>query len=348
MELKEFIVETVSKVGTSGFEDNRANFLVEEFKKYCDSVEIDKIGNVVALKKGKGKGKIMFMAHMDEIGLMISDIDENGLLSVVTLGGFDARTLLAQEVKIFGKKEVIGVVAILPPHLTTEENAKKASKIQDIRIDTGMSIEKVKELVSVGDVAVVRRNPVELLNRRLASRCLDDVVGLGCMYETMKGLQDIIHDVDIYFVASTQEETCYLGSTTATRTINPDIGIALDVNFAKTPETTNIHTELGKGPIFEISPKAHRAVLKLFKETANKNSIDYQIVVEKNFSGTDTAMIQVANDGVAACDIGIPLRYMHTSVETVDLNDLDEISRFMICFIKSFNSIENMEEFLCY
>lgn len=348
MDIKEFVIKCVSKTGASGFENERANFLVEEFSKYCDTVEIDKIGNVVALKKGKGKGKIMYMAHMDEIGLMISDIDEKGMLSVTALGGFDYRTLLAQEVIIYGKKEVLGVIAVAPPHITTPEEAKVAPKLQDIKIDTGYSVEKVKELISVGDVAIVRREPVELLNNRLASRCLDDVVGIGCMYGAMKGLKDINHDVDVYFVGSLQEEVCYLGSTTATRAIEPDIGIALDVGFAKTPETKDVYCELGKGPLFYISPNTHRKVMEHFKKVSKNNGINYQIEVGTEYRGTDTAMITVANNGVAACDIGIPLRYMHTSIETVDIKDLEDISRFIVSFVHSFNDIEDMEAFLCY
>ncbi len=350
MELKEFIFTTISKVGVIGFENQRADFLKSEFEKYCDEVTIDTIGNVVALKKGNNnaKGKIMYVAHADEIGLMVTDIDEKGLLSFTNMGGVDQRVLVAQEVKIMGKEEVLGVIGTKPPHLTTPEDSKKATLMKDLRIDTGYSVEKVKELVSIGDVAVVRRKPVELLNNRVASNALDDIVGVGAMYEVMKKLQGIKHDVDVYFVASAQEEIGSVGALTVARQIQPDIAMAIDVTFAKTPELSKVAIELGKGPVLVIAPTNHRQIFKGHKKVASENGIAYQVEVVPGPGGTDANSLELAHYDIAVADVGIPLRYMHTSVEVVDLKDITELSRLMTTFVHSFNEVESVEEFLCY
>ncbi len=349
MELKEFIFKCISKVGVVGFENHRADFIKLEFEKYCDEVTIDTLGNVVGLKKGKGKGKIMYVAHADEIGLMVTDIDEKGLISFTNMGGVDQRTLVAQEVRVMGKEEVLGVIGTKPPHLTSPEEAKKATLMKDLRIDTGYDVEKVKELVSVGDVAVIRRKPVELLNNRIASNAMDDIVGIGAMYEAMKKLQDIVHDVDVYFVASVQEEILgSVGALTATRNIKPDIAMAVDVDFAKTPELSTVNVELGKGPVIMICPTNHRKIFKKHKQIANENGIPYQVNVEPSPGGTDANALETAYYDVAVADLGIPLRYMHTSVEVVDLKDVKDTARLITTFVQSFNEVESMEEFLCY
>ncbi len=349
MDLKDFIFETIAEVGVIGFEQKRGLFLKEKFSHFCDEVNIDTLGNVIALKKGKNpsKGKIMYIAHMDEIGLIISNIDDKGLITVTGIG-YDQRTLVAQEVVIYGKELVKGVFGVAPPHLTTPEDEKKATKINEMKIDTGLTVEKVRELISIGDVVVVKREPVELLNDRISSRALDDISCVGVMYETMKKIQNFNHDVDVYFVASVQEEMTSNGAYTATRAINPDIAIVLDVNFAKTPELSKVHIELGKGPAIEVTPNTHRQVLKHIKKVAGENGIEYQINISTSVLGTDAAAVSISNYGVATIDVGVPLRYMHTSIETLDMKDVKNTARLMTSFIESFNDVEDMEAFLCY
>ncbi len=349
MDLKDFIFETIAEVGVIGFEQKRGLFLKEKFSQFCDDVNIDTLGNVIALKKGKNlsKGKIMYMAHMDEIGLIVSHIDEKGMITVQDIG-YDQRTLIAQEVVIYGKEIVKGVFGVAPPHLTTPEEAKKAPKINEMKIDTGLTVEKVKELISIGDVAVVCSEPVELLNDRISSRALDDISCVGVMYECMKKLQNFNHDVDVYFVASVQEEKTSNGAYTATCSINPDIAVVLDVNFAKTPELSKVSMELGKGPVIEITPNTHRQVLKHLKKVGSENGIEYQINIIESPFGTDTADVAVCNYGIASIDVGVPLRYMHTSIETVDMKDVKNTARLITSFVESFNNVEDMEAFLCY
>ncbi len=349
MELKEFIFTSISKVGVVGFENQRAEFLKSEFEKYCDEVTIDTLGNVVGLKKGNGKGKIMYVAHADEIGLMVTDIDEKGLLSFTNMGGVDQRTLVAQEIRVMGKEEVLGVIGTKAPHLNSVEDNKRATLIKDLRIDTGFEVDKVKELISVGDVAVIRRKPVELLNNRVASNAMDDIVGIGAMYEAMKKLQNIKHEVDVYFVASVQEEVVgSVGALTVARRIRPDIAMAVDVDFAKTPELSTVNVELGKGPVLMICPSNHRKILKGHKKVANENGIPYQVNVVPSAGGTDANALETAIYDIAVADIGIPLRYMHTSVEVVDFKDVRDTARLITAFVQSFNEVESMEEFLCY
>ncbi len=347
MDFKEKLFELCDTVGVAGFEDDRGKLITTQFKKYCDSVWTNKTKNVIGHKKGNGKTKVMISAHMDEIGLMISNIDKNGLISITGLGGFDPRTLVCQNVLIFGNKKIKGVIGTKPNYLIDNKDLKKAIKIEDLRIDTGLTYEEVSKITSIGDVAIIDKEPTELLNDRISSRAMDDLIGIISMYYAMEYLKDYKHDADIYFVASTQEEVGCRGSITATEEIKPDIGLAVDVTFANTPELTSVDTLLGKGPALMYSPGDNRKVVKELMKVSKESNIDYQINVSTGARGTEVFSMQVGGKGTATANIGIPLRYMHTSVEVIDMKDVKETGKLIANYIMSLNGVE-MEEYLCY
>ncbi|SES69485.1 endoglucanase [Natronincola peptidivorans] len=350
MEIKELLHKLSEASGVSGYEEEVCEIIETHFIKYTDIIEKDKLGNLICIKKGnKNNGKkIMLAAHMDEIGLMVKEIDEKGYIKFTSIGGIDQRTLLCQEVIIHGKEKLFGVIGVKPPHLTTAEERKKAVKIEDLVIDVGLSPEKVKKIVSIGDIITIKRNVTYLLNDWIAGKALDDRAGVAALYECLKELKNRQHDIDVYCVATTQEEVGTRGAITSTYGINPQVGIAIDVGFGRTPELNKYDTiEMNKGPAITLGPNIHPKIFQRLKETAKENFIDYQITVAPGQTGTDARSIQVSRTGVATGLLSIPLRYMHTSVETISLDDIQKTGKLLANFIVALNEID-MEEFLCY
>lgn len=350
MELREMIQKLSESPGVSGYEHEVAEIVESYFSKYCNEVKKDTLGNVIGFKKGsKNHGrKIMLAAHMDEIGLMVKDVDKNGFIQIVNVGGIDQRTLLCQEVIIHGKEKVYGVIGAKPPHLTSDEERSKVPDMEKLFIDTGFKREELREKVQIGDLITIKRKMTFLKNDWVSGKALDDRAGVATLLVCLKELQNVSHDIDVYCVATVQEEVGTRGAVTATYEINPDIGIAIDVGFGRTPELKEFDTiEVGKGPAITMGPNIHPGIFKTLKETAKKNYIDYQVEVEPGSSGTDAWPMQVTRSGVAAGLLSIPLRYMHTSVETLSLSDIEKTGKLLARFIIGLND-KDLEELLCY
>jgi len=345
---KEFLIKMSNAIGVSGYESERADLIFEYFKQHCDEVSTDNIGNVIGFKKGKGKGKIMLSAHMDEIGLMVTTIDEKGFIGVTQVGGFDQRTLLAHEVVIHTKKgKIYGVIGVKPPHITTEEEAKKSIKLEHLLIDTGYDAKEVKELVSIGDLVTINRQVIELKNNKIAGKCMDDTAGVATYATVFERLKGFEHDLDIYFVASSQEEVGVRGATVAADYIKPDLAIVLEAGFGKSSEGADDgKCLLGEGAEIVTGVNIHRKMFKTLKEVAKKNGIKHQVTVYAGMTPTDCKAIQVSGQGVATSLLQVPTRYMHTSVETLLIDDVEATGRLMAEFIINFNNCD-LEEFLC-
>ncbi len=348
MNTKEFIKAITETPGVSGHEEEVARLIEDALSGYCHEVTKDPLGNLLFLKRGEGKGKIMLAAHMDEIGLMVKEIDENGFIKFTNVGGVDQRTLLCQEVTIHGKEKVYGIIGVKPPHLTDDAERSKAIGIEDLMIDTGFKSKELEEKLSIGDVVTVNRQNVVLKNDYIAAKALDDRAGVAVLLECLKALKALKHDMDVYCVATVQEEVGTRGATTAAYSINPDIGIAIDVGFGRTPELNQHETiELAKGPAITVGPNIHPRIFDQLKTIAKQHYIDYQIEIATGHSGTDAWPIQVSRAGVATGVLSIPLRYMHTSVETLSFSDIEKTGKLLAHFIVSLND-RDMEEFLCY
>jgi endoglucanase len=344
---KDLLIKLVNSVGVSGYEGERAAIILDFLKERCDEAWIDKFGNVTGLKKGRGKGKLMFAVHMDEIGLMVANFDEQGYIGVTQIGGFDQRTLLAHEVIIHGKEKVYGVICVKPPHITSPEEARKSVKLEHLLIDTGYTADEIKELVSIGDIVTINRQAVELKNNRIAGKCMDDNVGIASYVVALDKLKDFIHDLDVYFVATAQEEVGLRGARTAAQQIEPDMAIALEVGFGKSSEGADDGDSLlGEGVELCCGPNINRRMFERLKETAKKNGIKHQLIVSPGMTGTDARIIQITGKGVATALLSAPTKYMHTSVETVCMDDIESMGRLLAEFIIGFNGCD-VEEFLC-
>lgn len=339
MEGKELMVKLSDSFGVSGNEYLLHGILEEYFKEYTDEIKYGRLGDFVGIKKGesKGKFKIMLAAHADEVGLIVTDIDERGFIHFANVCGVDPKTLPAQEVIVHGKKDVYGVIGAKPPHVLTSEDMKKAIKMEDMLIDVGMVRKEVLNFISVGDFINVKRNCKNLLNDYVTGKALDDRCGIAAMYECAKELQKMKHSADVYFVATTQEERGHLGAKVMTYEINPDIGIAIDVDFGDKYAYEEAVSECGKGIEISIGPNFHPELADKMMEIADKYKISYEIDVSANPPGTDGAAIQISREGVPTLLVSIPLRYMHTSTEVVCYKDVIEAGKLLALFIASIN-----------
>jgi len=334
--------------GVSGYESSIASMVMERFKPLTDEMSCDSIGNVYALKKGnKRRAKIMLAAHMDEIGLIVKKIDSRGFLRFTSIGGVDQRTLLSQEVLVHGRQTISGIIGALPPHMLQNGDLDQAVKMEEMVIDVGLSPASVNEVIQVGDIITLRRETYSLLNNVIAGKSLDDRAGVVVMMVCLEELSHLQHAHDVIAVATIQEEVGVRGALTSSYTLNPDLAVAIDVTHASTPDTKGqVTIDLGKGPAVAMGPNIHPAIYRHFADTAKEHRLPIQIEPIPGASGTDAWAIQVTQEGIPTGLISIPLRYMHTSVETLDMQDVLNSGKLLAHFIASLP--EELEEFLCY
>lgn len=337
--------------GISGYEHTIKDTIISAFESYADDISEDKLGNIIAVKKGNGKDdniKIMIAAHMDEIGLMVKDIEDNGFIRFTNIGGIDPRTILGQEVMVHGKESIFGVIGSKPPHLQDPSEHDKAIKMEDMTIDLGYPKEKVEELVSIGDAITINRRMMNLQGNKVSGKALDDRAGIAVMYECIKELNKLSHEADIYFVSTVQEEVGMSGAITSTYNVNPDIGIAVDVGFGTTPELAKSDSlELGKGPGITLGGNIHPGLRKQLCKVANEYNIPNQVEVDPGLTGTDARAMIITREGIPCLLLSIPLRYMHTSVEVIDMMDIKHTARLLAFFIADISKDE-LEGVLCY
>lgn len=334
--MKDILKKLSDMRGVSGFEYRINNSIADMMKPFCDKVYITSLGSVVGVKKAQNPtAKIMLEAHCDEIGLMVRNIDKNGFITFVCIGGVDSRILPSCEVTIHGKKDIWGVIGAKPPHLQTADESKKSIKTENMSIDTGLSFEEVTKYVSIGDSITLSQSSGALLNSSFSGKSIDDRGGVAVLLEVMKNVKDISLCCDIYFVAAVQEEVGLRGAKTTAFEVNPDMAIAVDVCHGITPDNSESAFETGSGTVISKGPNIHPKIAQKLQALADENNIKYSIDVDGGDTGTDAWAIQVARDGVATGLLSIPLKYMHTSVETADLNDLCATSELLSAFIKN-------------
>lgn len=346
------LLENLSNASSiSGREYPLNDTLISTFEKYADDITVDALGNIIILKKGKKidyNPKIMLAGHMDEIGLMVKNIEDNGFIKFTNIGGIDPRTILGQEVIVHGSEDLFGVIGSKPPHLQEESEVNKAVKMEDMIIDIGYCKEDLKDMVNVGDFISINREFQELEGERVTGKSLDNKAGIASMYEAIKELDKIEHEADVYFVLTVQEEVGMVGGFTSAYKINPDIGIAIDVGFGSTPELPKKDTlDLGKGPGITLGGNIHPTLRKEAVKIAKEYNIPFQVEVTPGATGTDARAMQITREGIPCLCLSIPLRYMHTSVEVIDMVDVKNTGKLLAFFISSISN-ENLEGLLCY
>ena len=337
MEIKRFLKDICQAPGISGYEHHVAQIIKAAFCCYADEVRQDRLGNVVFYKKGAGEDgrrpRLLLAAHMDEIGLMVTKMEDDGSLRFATVGGIDPRTIVGQEIILYGRETLPGVIGAKPPHLTDEKERSKGHKIEDLYLDLALPAEKVKEWVRPGDLAVIQREPMELAGGALCAKALDDRAGVAVLLCCLEELERLRHATDIFAVATVQEEVGVRGATVATYGVVPDIGVAVDVAHGDMPGVPDYETApLGKGPVITVGPNIHPKISAELIRLAREYRIPYHLDSAPGATGTDARAIQITRGGIPTGLVSVPLRYMHTSVELVETEDIKLAGRLLAAF----------------
>lgn len=324
----DLLKETCEVPGISGFEQKVRELVTREIQALVDDLYTDQMGNLIAVKKGKSNVKrVMSAAHMDEIGFIVSHIDDNGFLRFHPIGGFDPKTLTAQRVLVHGKKDLVGVMGTKPIHLMSPEERGKTMTLKDYFIDLGMPKEEVVKYIEVGNAVSRERGLIEMGNC-VNCKSLDNRVSVFILMETLKELKGAEIPYDFYAVFTVQEEVGIRGAHVAAHHINPDFSFGLDTTIAfDTPDSKPEErvTKLGDGTAIKImdsSTICDYRMVRYMKEIAVKHNIKWQSELLPA-GGTDTAGMQrMATNGTIAGAVSIPTRHIHSVIEMCHKEDV--------------------------
>ena len=334
-----FLKRLLETPSPTGFEVPVADMVRERASRTADEVVTDVMGSVHAVLRGKGNGpSLMLAAHMDEIGLMVTYISDDGYLSVAAVGGVDAAILPGMRVDVHTEGGTLrGVVGRKPIHLIKADERKNVTPIDQLVIDLGLPGKKVKKLVHVGDVITFGVGYERLGDNMAVSRAFDDKVGVWIALRVLERLAKAGRaNGDFIAAATVQEEIGTRGAMTSAYGVNPDVAIAFDVTHATDypgiDKTKHGAFECGGGPVIARGPNINPLVFERLVAAAKKEGIPYQIEAEPSVTGTDARAIQVARGGIPCGLVSVPLRYMHTPTEVVSLKDLEATVRLLVRF----------------
>ena len=336
MDYEEVLKHLCALPGPSGFESPVAQAAAELLRTLVDEVRVDRMGSVVGLRRcGKENApRLLLDAHLDEIGFLITG-HEDGYLRFAPLGGVDPRMLPDRELTILTQPPRLGVVACMPPHVQTAEDMNKPQPIKDLYIDVGLSQEEAERLIPVGTPAVYRAGCTRLGDKLLCGKSLDDRSCFAILLDALERLKGEKLDVDVYVLGSTQEETHSTGAITAAYGIVPELCVAVDVTHGDSPDGDKGKTfPLGGGPVIGVGPNCTRWMSRRLQRKAEEAGMDCQIEVMAGHSGTNGWPLQVSREGVATAVLSLPLRYMHTPIETVSRENMENTAALLADFIR--------------
>jgi len=338
-----FLQDLVAAPTPSGYEMPGQKVVRGYMNKFADKVETDVHGNVYGILNPQGKIKVMLSGHCDEIGLMIMHIDDQGFLYFSAVGGVNIPLLQGESVVVHTEKgDIFGVIGVKPIHLMDEkERNSSAGKINTLWIDIGAKDKKdAEKLVKLGDVATINKGWLELQNGVIACRGFDDRIGSFVIADVLRELQGAkLGNVAVYAVSTVQEEIGLRGAHTAAEHLKPEIGIAVDVGFAT--DAPNMEpkmvgeAKLGSGPIIHRGANFNHKLFAMIEANAKKNKIPTQLQPIPRGSGTDANAMQMACNMTAAALISIPNRYMHSPVECIHLDDVENAVKLIAATIKN-------------
>jgi putative aminopeptidase FrvX len=343
-----FLEQLLDAPSPSGYEQPAQRVFREYVAPYCDEVTTDVMGNVFARVAGKGRDlpKVMVVGHTDEIGLQIKYIDDHGFLYFAAVGGVDAHLTPGKRVNIHTTAgPLVGVIGKKPIHLMDAKDRETVVKLEAQYIDIGARDKKeAQKLVRVGDAVTFESSFTRLHGDRVASRGFDDKAGCFVVAEVLRLVKASGKklNVDLYGVSSVQEEIGLRGGTTSCYTVNPDVGICVEVDFATDqPDVEKKHNgevALGKGPILTRGANINPNLFELLSAAAEKEKIAVQHTANPRATGTDANVMQISRNGVATALVKIPLRYMHTPVETISLGDLEDAAKLIVAALARITS----------
>jgi tetrahedral aminopeptidase len=356
----ELIQTLTNAVGLSGYEASIRDLVKSQFEPLTDEVRVSKLGSIVGVKRGsspaspaaQGNKKLMLAAHVDEIGMIVTGV-EKGFLRIARVGGTDDRILLGQRVLVHPDSHaeakparrasrakaastdgapapMPGIIASRPPHVLPPDKRDKVIPMDELFVDVGLPAAQVAAAIQVGDLVSFDVQTMKLKGDLLTGKAMDNRVSVVTMLVCLDELQRLKHTWDVYAVATVGEETTFAGARTSAYELQPDAAIAIDVTFAAQSDYQT-HIELGKGPAVAVGPNYHPRMSQRLIDLAKQ--LDMPCQVEPDIGGgTDAWPIQVSRDGIPTALLGVPLRYMHSPVETVNARDVERIGRLMAHF----------------
>src|SRR4051794_21793912 len=341
MGMPETLHKLVTAAGPSGYEQAPAAVFREAASAFAE-VAYDTVGSTVARVPGTGDGRsVAIVGHIDEIGLIVHHIDDDGFLWFTGVGGWDPIILVGQRVSIATRAGAVpGVVGKKPIHLMKDEDRKRVPQLKDLHIDIGAKDgEEARRLVRIGDVAVIATEPVEFPNNRFVSRSMDNRIGCYVALEAARIVAEAGGAAgDVYALAVAQEEITFAGARTSAYSLQPDVAIAVDVTFA-TDQPGLDEKEVGRhrfgtGPVLTRGSTLDPLVFELLHEAGEAEGIPFTVTASARTTGTDADAFHISRGGVPTGVVSVPLRYMHSPVEMVQLDDVDNAARLIAAFAR--------------
>ena len=347
MPLPDVLRQLLTAAGPSGYETAPAAVFAQAGRAFTDDVEIDVMGSVVARVAGTGSGApfLAVVGHIDEIGLIVTHIDDDGFLRFVGVGGWDPQILVGQRVELMTRDGVVtGVAGRKPIHLLREEEREKVPKLRDLHIDIGTKDgDEARGLVRIGDVAVIAGEPVELRNERVVSRSMDNRLGAFVALEAARLVAEAGGAPgDVAAVGVVQEEVTFAGARTSAFRLQPDVAIVVDVTHETRAPGVDVNEigkhEFGAGAVIERGSILNPGVFELLHETAEREGIAFTVQASARSTGTDADAIHLSRAGVPTGGVSVALRYMHSPVEMVQLDDVRACAQLIAAFAQSLSA----------
>lgn len=341
-----FLKKLLDTPGPSGYESAPAKVWRDEAKTFADDVQGDVHGNSMAVVNAKGGPTIMLAGHIDEIGVIVTYIDDEGFVYIAPIGGWDPQVLVAQRIRFVGRKgEVMGAVGKKPIHLMKPEEREKASKMTDLWVDIGATTRVQAEAVlSIGDAGVIDSRTLDFPNDRIVSRSIDDRIGAFVVLEALRRYAADPGEARVVAVATTQEEIAYRGggALVGAQRVNPAMAIVVDVTFATDHpgvEKKELgHSPLGSGPVLTRGSVVSPVAFRILRDTAELARIPFTLHAAGRETSTDADAIHLAREGVATALLSVPNRYMHSPNEMVSLVDLDHAATLIAAACRAVTS----------
>lgn len=342
-----FLKDLLNTPSPSGYEQKIQNVVRTYAQSFADDVSTDLHGNVIVGSNIDAPFRVMMAGHCDQIGLIVTHIDEQGYIYVINVGGWDPQQLIGQRMSIWTESgEIPAVIARKPTHLLSPEERKRVVKLEELWLDMGAKDQKeAASVVEIGDPVTLQLGYQEMRNGLANAPGMDDKTGVWVVMEALRRASQQSLNVAAYAVSTVQEEVGLRGARTSAFGIDPQVGIAVDVTHATDCPTIDKRksgdVRLGAGPVIDRGPNTNPRLFTMLKETAANEDINIQISAHGRPPGTDANAIQLTRAGVATEIVSIPNRYMHSAVETISLDDIDKCADLLAAFLVGLSGDED-------
>lgn len=344
----EFLKSLLETPGPSGFEGAIQSVVKEYAKPFAERIDTDLHGNVILSRNSQSPRRVMFAGHCDQIGLLVSHIDENGFIYTQTIGGWDPQQLIGQKMTIWAKDgPVAAVISRKPIHLLSDEERKQVAKLDDLWLDIGAKDrDEAATVVKIGDAVTLELGTRALRNGLASSPGMDNRTGVWVVVEALRRIKKEKLKVGVFAVSTVAEEIGLRGARTSAFGIDPQIGVAVDVTHATDCPTIDKRQQgnikLGKGPVIFLGPNMSPVVTKRLEAAAASRNIAYQPSAIGRATPNDANNLQISRAGVATGLVSIPNRYMHSAVETVSLEDIDNAANLLAAFVEDLSPDDDL------